>query len=83
MLCMAKNEHTVSENFIERMGMIAQADGLPRIAGRIMGLIILEGGPYSFGELAKRLSVSRGSISTNTRLLENMGVIERTAKPGY
>ncbi len=26
--------------------------------------------------------MSRGSISTNTRLLENMGVIERVTRPG-
>lgn len=74
--------HDAAAQFIERMGIIAQADGLPRIAGRLMGLMVLEGGPFSFSELAERLSVSRGSISTNSRLLENMGVIERTAKAG-
>lgn len=68
--------------FVERMGLVAQADGLPRIAGRIMGLMIVHGGPFGFTELAERLSVSRASISTNTRLLESLGVIERTAMPG-
>ncbi len=47
-----------------------------------MGLMIMHGGPFSLTELAKRLSVSRASISTNTRLLEDLGVIERTATPG-
>jgi DNA-binding transcriptional regulator GbsR (MarR family) len=74
-------EQAISE-FVERMGLITQADGLPRIAGRIMGLMIVHGGPFGFTDLAERLSVSRASISTNTRLLEDLGVIERTAMPG-
>lgn len=69
-------------NFIEGMGMVAQADGLPRTTGRIIGLLVLEGEPYSFSELATRLEVSRASISTNTRLLEGLGVIERIGRPG-
>lgn len=68
-------------DFVERMGLIIQADGLPRIAGRIMGLMVVHGGPFSFAELAERLQVSRASVSTNTRLLENLGVIERTTVP--
>lgn len=70
------------ERFIERMGLAADEEGLPRIAGRLLGLLLLEGGPFSFDELAERLQVSRGSVSTNTRLLEARGFIERTALPG-
>lgn len=70
------------EEFIERMGLIAEGDGLSRIAGRIMGLMIIDGGPLSFTELAEQLAVSRGSISTNTRFLEHLGVIERVALRG-
>lgn len=72
----------VEVQFIEGMGILAQADGLPRIAGRLMGLLVLEGGPLAFGELANRLEVSRGSISSNARLLEGMGILERIARPG-
>ncbi len=78
-----KNKPTDTVNqFIEDMGMIAQGDGLPRIAGKIMGLLLIDIGPYSFGEIAQRLEVSRGSISTNTRLLENLNVIDRVSKKG-
>ena len=70
------------ETFIEGMGVVAQADGLPRIAGRLIGVMVLEQGPFSFSDLAIKLGVSRASISTNTRLLENMGVIERIGKAG-
>ena len=81
-----KSEHQevdrIVETFIERLGLVAQAEGMPRIAGRIMGFLVIYGGPFSFAELAERLQVSRGSISTNSRLLEDLGVIERVARPG-
>lgn len=76
-----RSRHAV-DDFIERYGMAAEQDGLPRTAGRMLALLIVEGGPFSFSELAERLQVSRGSVSTNTRLLEQFGVIERVAKPG-
>ena len=69
-------------DFIEGMGLILQGDGMPRIAGRLMGLFVLHGGPFSFTDLAERLAISRGSVSTNTRLLEDLGVIERVAMKG-
>lgn len=77
---MNTSRKAVVEEFVERMGLVAEGEGLPRIAGRIMGLI--EGGPLSFAELAQRLEVSRASISTNTRFLERLGVIERVAQRG-
>lgn len=73
--------HTVNQ-FIEDMGIISQGDGFPRIAGKILGLLLIEVGPYSFSEIAQRLEVSRGSISTNTRLLESLQVIDRVSKKG-
>jgi len=79
---MAESTEVVRERFIEQMGLISQGDGLPRIAGRLMGLMIFDGRAYSFGDLAIELQVSRGSISTNARMLEQMGIIERVAKPG-
>lgn len=70
------------DTFIDRMGLVAEADGLSRIAGRIMGLMVLESGPLSFSEIAERLDVSRASVSTNTRFLERIGVIERVTLKG-
>jgi DNA-binding transcriptional regulator GbsR (MarR family) len=67
---------------VEQLGLIGEADGLPRIAGRILGLLVVYGGPLSFAEIAERLQISRGSVSTNTRLLEHLGVIERVARSG-
>ncbi len=44
--------------------------------------MLLEDREFTLEELAASLNVSRGSASTNTRLLESQGVIERIAKPG-
>lgn len=38
--------------------------------------------PISSSELVERLRVSKGSVSTNTRLLEMLGIVERQSKPG-
>jgi len=74
--------HSNLDSFVDRMGLVAEADGLSRIAGRIMGLMVLEGGPLSFSEIAERLAVSRASVSTNTRFLERIGVIARVTIKG-
>lgn len=71
-----------AEEFIEQMGVYAQSDGLPRIAGRMLGFFIMQSGTHSFSEIAEQLKVSRGSVSTNARILESFGAIERTSRPG-
>lgn len=74
-------EETVSE-FVEQLGLHAEAEGLPRTAGRIMGLMLVCEGPYTLDQLQDELQISRGSASTNTRRLEELGVVERTTRPG-
>ncbi len=70
------------QEFIEKMGMASEEDGFPRIAGRLFGLLILHEGPFSLDELAETLQVSKASVSTNARLLEQAGIAERTGQPG-
>ncbi len=71
-----------AQAFIEQMGLSAEADGLPRIAGRMWGFFIIYDGSCSFAQLAERLQVSRGSISTNARMLRDLGILERVTRPG-
>lgn len=79
---MTASQRSLEDNFIERLGLLVESEGLPRIAGRIMGYLILATGPCKAADLAERLQVSHGSISTNTRLLEQLGMVERTSFPG-
>lgn len=71
-----------SEHFVERMGLNFSDEGVPRIAGRLLGLLLLSDAPRSLDDLAETLQVSKGSISTNARLLQQWGVIERVSRPG-
>ena len=68
-------------DFIDRMGLALESDGLPRIAGRIFGLLLLSEDCRSLDDLAEELGVSKGSVSTNARLLEQRGVLERNSRP--
>jgi DNA-binding transcriptional regulator GbsR (MarR family) len=77
-----KSAETARANFIEKVGMIAQSEGLPRIAGRVLALLLYDGQRVSFGQLATTLQVSRGSISSSVRLLEGQQLIKRVANPG-
>jgi DNA-binding transcriptional regulator GbsR (MarR family) len=67
--------------FIERMGLALEADGLPRIAGRIFGLLLVSEDARSLDDLAYELGVSKASVSTNARMLEQRGVLERMSRP--
>lgn len=57
--------------------------GFPRMSGRIFGWLLISDPPQqSTGELAEGLQASKGSISTMTRLLIQIGLIERVSLPG-
>jgi DNA-binding transcriptional regulator GbsR (MarR family) len=70
------------EQFVERMGLMMEAEGMPRIAGRLFGFLLLHEQAFSLDELAERLQVSKASVSTNARALEQAGVLERMSSPG-
>jgi len=73
---------TAAAEFVERMGCIMEADGHSRIAGRMIGLLLLSDGYTSLDEVAKKLNVSKPSVSINARHLEETGVLERVGRAG-
>ncbi len=68
--------------FVEQMGIVAETDGMPRIAGRVFGHLLLAERPCSLDELAAALGVSKASVSTDARLLSERRLIERVSQPG-
>lgn len=78
----AKPAAEARSDFIEKIGVIVQTEGLPRIAGRVLAMLLYDGERVSFGQLAEALQVSRGSISSSVRLLETQQLIKRVAQPG-
>lgn len=71
-----------AQSFVEKFGLMIESEGLPRIAGRIMAYLLLSDHPCDAATLASSLQISHGSVSTNTRLLERLEVIERITVPG-
>ena len=74
--------HDAAQQFVERMGLTMEREGMPRIAGRLVGFFLVHEGAFSLDDLAEALQVSKGSVSTNARQLEQFGIIERTSEPG-
>lgn len=71
------------DRFIERLGLVfEESERMPRIASRILGLLLLTPDECSIDEMAERLAVSRASISVDARRLEECGVVERVTRKG-
>ncbi len=68
--------------FIESMGMYFENQGIPRIGGRMLGLLMIAHHPLSAEDLARILRVSRGSLSTNFRALLASGMVEKVTLYG-
>lgn len=68
--------------FVEQMGVLYEKENMPRIAGRLFALLLVEDRSFSLRELADRLKVSRASVSTNTRMLADIGVITHVGRAG-
>ncbi len=80
---MPSNLRDEQKNFVEEVGIVFEQTGLPRMAGRVFGWLLISDPQYqSPAELAEVLMASKGSISTTTRLLIQIGLIERFAIPG-
>lgn len=71
-----------AQAFIDRLGMQAEADGLPRIAGRLFGVLLLSSEPRCLDDLAAELGVSKASVSTDCRRLLERGIVERVTRAG-
>ncbi|MHB1222509.1 MAG: GbsR/MarR family transcriptional regulator [Gemmatimonadaceae bacterium] len=79
------NPHAIApaaEQYIERMGLLWEGEGLPRIAGRILGYLLLTPDPRTTDDMALALGVSRASVNTDARRLERLGFVERNSRPG-
>lgn len=73
---------TTLSKFIENMGLHFEEYGVPRIGGRILGLLLAASRPISSEEMSEVLDVSRSSVSTNLRTLLIIGLADRVSLPG-
>lgn len=69
--------------YIERWGRHWERAGASRTQGRMLGFLIVCDPPHqSSADLAATLQVSAGSVSTVTRQLMTLGLVERKTFPG-
>jgi DNA-binding transcriptional regulator GbsR (MarR family) len=70
-------------NWVERVAMLLAPDGLPPIAGRILGwLMICDPPEQSAAQIGEAIGASRASLTTNMRVLTTMGFVARRPRPG-
>jgi DNA-binding transcriptional regulator GbsR (MarR family) len=70
--------------FVEDYGVFVESRGqLPRMAGRIMGqLLLTDDELQTQADLCDALQASGGAISSTLRLLQERGYVERVSLPG-
>ena len=69
--------------YIENTASMMEEHGFPRMAGRVIGALMICTPPHlSHEELAERLQASKGSISMSTQLLMRLDIVERINLPG-
>lgn len=74
--------NSATSRFVERFGLLFEREGFSRIAGRITALLLVTDGARSLDELAETLAVSKASVSTEARRLEDRGLLVRSHRPG-
>jgi DNA-binding transcriptional regulator GbsR (MarR family) len=68
--------------FSDRLGRFFEDNGLPRIAGRVMGHLLTCDPPEpTFDDMVEALAASRSTVSVATRLLIKIGLVERYGVP--
>ncbi len=75
-------DQSALSQFIENMGLHFEEYGVPRIGGRILGLLLASSRPVSSEEISEVLEISRSSVSTNLRTLLITGLADRVSLPG-
>jgi len=71
-------------DWVERIAKYcADQDGLPMIAGRILGwLTVCVPAEQSAAQIAEAIGASRASLTTNLRLLTSVGFLGQVTRPG-
>ncbi len=70
------------KRFVEEIGILSEAQGRTRMEGRIIGFLLVAEPPVqSMDAIATFLGVSKGSVSTATRMLVKTGAVERVGRP--
>lgn len=70
------------ERLIEALGRQSAFWGLGKVTGQLYAVIYLSRVPVSLSELAASLGVTKGNVSVAIRVLEQLGMVRRSMRPG-
>ena len=79
---MKKTVEDIRNDFIDTMGEITEKFGMTRVAGLVKGCLLLANEPLSLDDMAEQLEVSKSSVSTNVRILEQWKAVRRVFNRG-
>ncbi|WP_340681741.1 transcriptional regulator [Amycolatopsis coloradensis] len=69
--------------WVERVAMYLARDGVPPIAGRVLGwLMVCDPPEQSAGQISEAIGASRASLTSNLRLLSGIGFLSWRTRPG-
>jgi DNA-binding transcriptional regulator GbsR (MarR family) len=75
--------HDDKLHFVEEVGHFLEHSGLTRMAGRMLGWLLICDPPHqTMPQIAEAVQASKGSISSASRLLIRVGLVERFSLPG-
>jgi DNA-binding transcriptional regulator GbsR (MarR family) len=74
--------NSARQNFIQGMSRISHFWGFPKAMGAIYGAIYLSPAPMSLDDLVTQVGVTKGSVSTNVRTLERLGMVHKQLQLG-
>jgi DNA-binding transcriptional regulator GbsR (MarR family) len=73
---------SVQERIYSTFGEVARSIGYSPIHGRIIGALLVNGGEMSLQAVARETGYSLSMVSLSLDLLELMGVIRKSRRPG-
>lgn len=78
------DELTPQRRYAEEAAVVLAGMGLAPAYGKLLGWLLICNPPgQTSGQLAEALGLSKGSVSTGMRLLENTGFVRRVPIPGH
>jgi DNA-binding transcriptional regulator GbsR (MarR family) len=79
---MSDNLLQAREHFLQGVSRISEFWGFPKAMGAIFGALYLSPQPLSLDDLVEQVAVTKGSVSTNVRALERLGMVHRHIRVG-
>ncbi len=68
----------VQDSMLEGLGQLADYFGFSKVMGQLFGVLLLSPKPLSLDDMVERLGISKASVSTTMRSMENMGIVRQS-----